>query len=419
MWVTICFDTGGDFAKPSYFVEYEGFLIEIKRGASTEGHNLYIETTKNKDNYGKTIEIGFRFLSELAWLFNDRVEVLTYGGSSNCRIPVQTWNRKFNRILNTIHLEDYEQVAFNNEQKLALGIYREGISSNSKFYEFLSYFKIINMKNHTSSAQENWINNNIHKLHSSKKLLDELKKEGITNFGEHLYASGRCAIAHASLKSGDPIADADSYEDNNRISRELPLIKDLAEIFIQEELKVPDRFEAFRITLLKKFRELFGENLIEEVITQDNINTKNFPKMPKISFRIYKESREFFSLEGLNFEVILADKGIILLSNESQDWPLHTEFTIDFPMREVKFDVMNVKINKDHPKFDIFLLDFYYFLKAYFPNGRLEIWNDEKQELMARLLPFIPVNICPRDAVEGFQKIIDDLESKLNLKNLV
>jgi hypothetical protein len=45
MWVTICFDTTGNFAKPSYVVEYDGVQIEIRRGLSTEGHNLYIKAT--------------------------------------------------------------------------------------------------------------------------------------------------------------------------------------------------------------------------------------------------------------------------------------------------------------------------------------------------------------------------------------
>jgi hypothetical protein len=137
MWVTICFDTGGDFAKPSYFVRYEGFQIEIKRGSTTEGHNLYIETVEA--NYNVAHEAGRRFLSELAWLFNYKVQVLTWGGGGH-KTPFNVSNMIFPRIGNGIHLDDYEQVAFQHEQKLALGLYREGISSNSDFYKFLSYF---------------------------------------------------------------------------------------------------------------------------------------------------------------------------------------------------------------------------------------------------------------------------------------
>ena len=44
MWVEICFDTAGEFSKPSYLVEYGGYRIEIIRGSTTKGHNICIET---------------------------------------------------------------------------------------------------------------------------------------------------------------------------------------------------------------------------------------------------------------------------------------------------------------------------------------------------------------------------------------
>ncbi|AIW40959.1 methylamine utilization protein MauJ [Paenibacillus polymyxa] len=93
----------------------------------------------------------------------------------------------------------------------------------------------------TGKEQKDWINNNIEKLIKSKSKIEQLKQEGITNLGEHFYHSGRCAIAHSNIISGEPIADADNHEDNFRIGREIEVIKELAEIIMSDELMIPTR----------------------------------------------------------------------------------------------------------------------------------------------------------------------------------
>jgi|Wag4MinimDraft_17_1082658.scaffolds.fasta_scaffold00192_3 hypothetical protein len=236
MWINIGFDSSKDFSKSSSFIEYDNIKIEIKKGEEDSIHNLFIETNKNHKE--KDFEAGLRFLSELAWLYNCKIIYLTSAFSSDTKLPVDAPNQGFNRILNVINLKYYKQVAFNDEQKLALGIYKEGISSNSIFYKFLSFFKIINIKNGTGSDQKEWINNNIKKLKNSKTKVKKLKNNEISNIGKHLYESGRCAIAHANTQ---PVVDANKFQDIQRISSDTFIIKELAEIFIKEELNVKDK----------------------------------------------------------------------------------------------------------------------------------------------------------------------------------
>jgi hypothetical protein len=235
MWISIGFDSSKDFSKSTYLIEYDNTKIEIKKGEEDSIHNLFIET--NEKQKEKDFEAGLNFLSELAWLYNSKIIYLTSAFSSNFKLPVDASNQGFNRILNAINLKYYTQVAFNDEQKLALGIYKEGISSNSIFYKFLSFFKIINIRNGSGSDQEDWINNNITKLKNSKYQLEKLKDNEISNIGKYLYVSGRCAIAHANTQ---PVADANTFQDIQRISSDTFIIKELAEIFIKEELNVKD-----------------------------------------------------------------------------------------------------------------------------------------------------------------------------------
>jgi len=245
MWITICFDTYLDFCNSTYCVNYDGCYLEVKRGSRFEQHNLFVETIQRQQK--KANEAAFRFLSELAWLFNTKVKI--YGCMSGSGKPLKFLDqtkRCFNRIGNSIDLRAYKQVASNDRQKLALGIYREAISSDSFFYSYLCYFKIINIGYHSGPEQKKWITENIQKVADECHVVSHLRSQNVTDFADHLYKSGRCAIAHASIKSADKIADPNDFDDNYRISRELPLIKELAEYFIKEELKIPSKFEALK-----------------------------------------------------------------------------------------------------------------------------------------------------------------------------
>lgn len=244
VWICTCFDTSFDFSNSSYNVTYDSFEIEVVRGNSNEGHNLFIETEKEQAKLAN--EVTRRFLSEICWLYQSRVEIIAGGGWASQKIPVKVAFRQFARIGGGIYLESYRQIAFSHEQKVALGIYREAFSSNSIFYKFLCYFKIINMIYKTGSAQKSWINDNIDRLVLCKEKINQLMQEGITNFGDHLYHSGRCAIAHSNFISGEPIADADNYEDNYRIGREIEVVKELAEIIMNIELKIPYRKQLYQ-----------------------------------------------------------------------------------------------------------------------------------------------------------------------------
>ena len=120
--------------------------------------------------------------------------------------------------------------------RLATAIYREAKSVRNTLYEFLSYFKIINIVYHNGPLQKEWINNTISQL-SDKKALDrivQLKSLGLeSDIGTYLYESGRCAVAHAGV---DPIVDPDNPNDFLRLSADMPVAKALAEYLMVNEL---------------------------------------------------------------------------------------------------------------------------------------------------------------------------------------
>jgi hypothetical protein len=106
--------------------------------------------------------------------------------------------------------------------RLALAIYREARGVRSIFYEFLGYFKILNMIQNDGKSQIAWINDNLHKLKDEQSL----KRLAVLNssepeVGNYLYVSGRCAVAHASVS---PVANPDNRGDEARLAGDRPIM---------------------------------------------------------------------------------------------------------------------------------------------------------------------------------------------------
>lgn len=400
MWITICFNTNFDFDRPLYNITYDGYAIEVKRGSLEEGHNLYIETSEER--YKDAHETGRRFLSEVSWLFKCEVEVLTFGASGH-KLPVNVANRKFNRVGGGINLDDYKQLTFEKSKRLSISLYREAISSNSQFYKFLGFFKIINLTE--GKEQKRWINNNIHKIMENKDRLQKLIDQGIENFGDHLYHSGRCAIAHASINSEEPVADADNYDDNYRIGMELPIIRELAEIYIKNDLKVPDRNKAFKNITYNGLIKIFGNHLITKILFSQKDCSSDIQSIFKLSLSIFEDERIYNYLKGLNFKVIRASKGLILISNRSHNTPIIVQFMINLLEREISFDIDHFQLNQGIHLNNNIKLDYYYFLKSLLFNGRIEIYHEKN--FILRLSPYIPINI-------DFEATLKEIEHSIN-----
>ena len=195
------------------------------------------------DSSGTTFEDGGtilgRFLSRLAWSKEGGIVELFVAGSNNPDRPgrlgrgnhgtsawasVEPWDLLYLPIPTTA------------EANLALALFREGMSINSDPFAFLSYFKILNISFPKGSAQIDWINNNLSGIWYGPAVdrISELQSS-VTDLGDYLYVQGRCAVAHAN---GTPVVNPDNYADKRRLFRDLPLMKEVAVLFIERELGV-------------------------------------------------------------------------------------------------------------------------------------------------------------------------------------
>ena len=179
-----------------------------------------------------------RFLSILAWCDDQGMENL-YGWSGN-PVPVSV-PRRSRSIGSSIVFPFYRDIENDQKIRLALALYREAKTINSIPFEFLSYFKILNMfwkdkfRNHKNELVEG-LRNVLPRISDEETLkrIDALTKQH-SDVANYLYQSGRCAVAHAN---SDPIVDPDDVSDLKRLSEDMWIIKAVAEFLIENELHV-------------------------------------------------------------------------------------------------------------------------------------------------------------------------------------
>jgi hypothetical protein len=141
------------------------------------------------------------FLSSLAWVEGAGITVEHWTGGSRAHPMGQS--RMGGVVIDELELE-YLPDPTDERVRWALAFYREGLSlyRDNVAYAALSFFKILNIVANSGQRQIAWINANIARIGATnylkfeiKKRLDELRLLGITDIGEYLYGSGRCAVA--------------------------------------------------------------------------------------------------------------------------------------------------------------------------------------------------------------------------------
>lgn len=176
-----------------------------------------------------------RFLSIVSWSYKDSLQN-HYGWSGNpVPVPVPARNRAWS--INPAFLIQWNPLP-EPKQRLAVALYREAMSVNSLPYQFLGFFKIINILHKLGPAQVEWIRDALPKLSNSRASarIEDLTRSQ-SDVAQYLYESGRCAVAHAFA---DPLVDPDDLVHLRRLSEDLEVARALAEYLMANELHIPD-----------------------------------------------------------------------------------------------------------------------------------------------------------------------------------
>ena len=189
----------------------------------------------------------YRFTSILSWFEGGYLDVsgytwgshpMLYGGRTVYSSMGIAGAKSFN--CNHMPVIEVENV------RKALAFWREGrrLDEVHDGYAFLSFYKVIESQFQDGRARAKWITSHIDQLTDrAAKRVAELRSAGV-DVSDHLYESGRCAVAHASLEG--EIVDPDVPADRKRLSADLVIMEELARIYIRDELKVPDSGSLYR-----------------------------------------------------------------------------------------------------------------------------------------------------------------------------
>jgi hypothetical protein len=108
-----------------------------------------------------------------------------------------------------------------------LALWREAEAANSVYYRFLSYWKILESAIKDPKDRRAWINENAPK-HRDSKPVEAIRAEG-QPFSDYLEHWGRNAAVHVW---GEPMVKPDRWTDFQRFSRDVGLIRWLAETLV-------------------------------------------------------------------------------------------------------------------------------------------------------------------------------------------
>ena len=197
--------------------------------------NLYVPTGTTFETGGSILS---RFLSLLAWSMERPLVARAVFGSNHPAVPTRAAHG--GRYKSVWMPADpwwtiYLPTVTDPKARLALALFREGMGVASAPLAFLSFFKVFNIVHAGGAAQRAWIDGNIGQVRygPEKDRLAELRQLH-PSVGEYMWEQGRCAVAHAN----DVTVNPDEYADKRRLAEDLPLIQELAALFIESQFGV-------------------------------------------------------------------------------------------------------------------------------------------------------------------------------------
>lgn len=187
----------------------------------------------------------YKFASVLGWFKGGHVDLT---GSIWGTGPVLYGSR--DTFTTTLHGGkyfscNYLPVIEDDQVRKALAFMREGrrLRHVHESYSFLSFFKVVESQLNGRDRSA-WIQVNLDQLDGdAAKRVAELRAQGV-DVSKHLFESGRCAVAHASL--GGVIVDPDIPADRRRITNDLDVMAALAARYLKVDAGVPDDREVYK-----------------------------------------------------------------------------------------------------------------------------------------------------------------------------
>lgn len=332
-------------------VEYSGneFILRgTERGEDKSGSPcISVHCENNRKSIDETMSKVYRFTSILGWFLGGYVDVSGYIWGSGAiyygdggRNMYSSMGIAGAKSFNCNHMP----VIKSDNVRQALAFWREGqrLHRVHDRYAFLSYYKVIesqysNKKNSDKTKRIDWIKSKLNQLtDKAAQRVVELEKE-VDDVGFHLYVSGRCAVAHASL--GGEIVDPDLPEDRRRLSLDLVVMEELARIYIRDELEVPDEMALYKTrNRLKPWSSLLKEDELKALESGRNFDEKLSLDGQSVSVGMWPDG-VIPGLEDMTLQVLEVNGGIVTIVLYNDRKTIQLVFNLDYNEGRVHCDL--------------------------------------------------------------------------------
>lgn len=248
-WLSAAVNHSIAWPRRDMMLKYNGiefFLRGIKQGDRTAG--ACISVFMGESDLHDALAAVYKFASMLGWYKQGFVEItghISGGHATRYEGPRAPFGPAITAGDATFNC-NYMPIVVDATAARALAFWREGkwLEHLHDGYAFLSFYKVIESQFTDGRKRGSWIDQALPTLPSDAVTrLRELTNQGVKNLGMHIFESGRCAVAHATV--GEKIVDPDVPADLIRLSKDLVVIRDLAEKYIREVLQVPDSNDVY------------------------------------------------------------------------------------------------------------------------------------------------------------------------------
>lgn len=345
-----------------------------------------------------------RFASALSWREGLKVEIIWWSGGNLPRSMCIIRNSGISDYLS----EDHLPAPTNESARTALAFYREGISLDNPFYSFLSLYKAFSVAIPNGRARDGWMTAKRNELKDKKasERATEIEESG-SQVGIYLYDKCRHAIAHADR---EPYVNPDNTDDHYRVSKDLPLMRNFAELAIEESfsMKKPSSIYREHLYELEGFRKILPEDVVKKLKGGQELQGTQEIELPDQYLFLAKRKHENHPLPRMSIVGGVHVKGGLILDFRSIAGVIQIRVMLDFVNEKLKFDPRSgfaIFQNRDDSSMAEEELAALKFERGILSNGSLEIWDPHRLGCSAG---YIPVNCYVND--EYFENEIRAIE---------
>ncbi|WP_047536670.1 methylamine utilization protein MauJ [Methylotenera versatilis] len=407
-WLTAGVASSIPWPKLDVWVQYGGDDY-ILRGTELNGKQSPPCITVPCDSHqvDEVLAKVYRFTSILSWYLHGYVDVSGYVSGSHPMLygdPIKVYSELGIYGSKSFSCNHMPIIKSENVRK-ALAFWREGqrLRRVHSSYAFLSFYKVIESQFSKPALKIAWINENLDKLtaKAARRVLD-LQGEGI-DVSKHLFESGRCAVAHATLEG--EIVDPDIPADRRRLTSDMDIMEQLAERYIRCELKVPNERTLYESrNRLEPWEILISpENL---AILKNGETPSNFTDLDNlyVSVGLWPDG-PILGLENMIMHVDVIERGVVKIVLFNNRKTVFLVFFLDFVNGRLHANLEDGGLCKgDNDPNEDDVRSYYSFFYYLLWNGIAELTCNDIEPIDCEVI--IPVNIIPQNPIEAIEKTI-------------